>query len=233
MPTRINKFIAQNGYCSRREADRLIVDGDVVINGKLASLGDTVNPGDKVMVRGEEIETDIKRTYLMLNKPVGLICTTDESKPDNVVSYIDYEKRLFPVGRLDVASSGLLIMTDDGELANRLMHPRYEHEKEYKVRTMEVIEEQQLEKMATGVYLNDGKTRPSVIEQTDKREFLIAVKEGRNRQIRRMCEVVGLEVKSLERIRVANIELGSLKRGDIRSLTHSEVKTLKKICGLN
>jgi 23S rRNA pseudouridine2604 synthase len=234
MKTRLNKLIADSGYCSRRQADRLISDGQVTINGRKAKLGETATDTDVVEINGQRIDSPAKKhTYLMLNKPVGFISTTDESKKDNVISFVGHDKRLFPVGRLDVASSGLLLLTDDGEMANRLSHPRYGHEKEYFVRTDQAIEEDQLKQLATGVFLDDGKTKPTIIEQTGKKDFVIILKEGRNRQVRRMCEAVGLETRGLKRIRTASLKLGSLKEGDVRNLTKSEVKTLRKICKLD
>ena len=231
---RINKLIADSGYCSRRQADRLIADGAVTINGRLASLGDAATVADVVEVDGKPIESPAKKhTYLMLHKPVGLISTTDESKKDNVISFVGSDKRLFPVGRLDVASSGLLLLTDDGEMANRLSHPRYGHEKEYLAHTDQIIEDNQLRQLAFGVVLDDGKTQPTTIEQVGPKEFSITLKEGRNRQVRRMCETVELDIRWLKRIRISSLRLGSLKEGDVRHLTKTEIKTLRKVCELD
>jgi pseudouridine synthase len=233
MGTRINKFLSEQGYCSRREADRLILAGQVLINGRKAQTGESVEPGDLVKVDGRILkQTRRRHVYLALNKPVGIITTTDLNKPNNVIDFVGQETRIFPIGRLDVASSGLLLLTDDGEMANRLTHPRYGHEKEYQVKLAQPISDNDLKTLAQGVRLDDGMTRKAWVQRLGQRTFQISIREGRNRQIRRMCEAIGHEVVSLVRIRVANINLGTLQEGQVRKLTSGELADLRRTCGL-
>lgn len=233
MPTRINKYLAEQGYCSRREADRLIAAGQVYLNDKPAKLGDVVDDGDTVRVFGRKKAKAPKQIYLLLNKPVGVITTTDRRKPDNVIDYVDFPERVFPVGRLDVKSSGLLLLTNDGTLANRLMHPRYEHEKEYVVTVDHPIGKLDIGRMQSGVNLDDGRTLPAKVRQLGPSKFAIILREGRNRQIRRMCETLGYEVKKLMRTRVANVKIPmNFPPGKWRHLTEKEVRDLKRAVGM-
>jgi len=227
MGTRLNKYLAQRGYCSRREADRLIEAGKVRINGRVAKLGDSAENDDEVIVADREYHERPDLLYVMLNKPVGLITTTDRSKNDNVIDFVGIRERLFPVGRLDVESSGLLLLTNDGELAEQLMHPRYEHEKEYEAKVDRDVTEMVLDRLRKGVMLDGKRTLPARIRRISTDRFSISIREGRNRQIRRMCEAVGHRVISLKRVRVHTLKLGHLPIGSWRPLTKGEVDELK------
>lgn len=230
---RINKYISQNGYCSRREADRLIEAGQVFINGKRAKLGDKVSDNDEIRVLGRAQKKQIKKIYIMLNKPVGVIVTTDRRKKDNVIDFIDLREYIFPVGRLDVESEGLLILTNDGTLTNRLTHPRYEHEKEYVVEVDHQIQMKDIKHLQNGVRLEDGMTLPAKVRQMDSHRFAIVLREGRNRQIRRMCEALDYRILSLKRTRILTLKMQSTyPSGKWRFLTESEVRDLKRAVGM-
>lgn len=230
---RINKYLSENGYCSRREADRLIEAGRVFVNGKRAKLGDQVQEGDDVRVEGRAKLERQKKLYLLFNKPVGVIVTTDRRRHDNVLDFLKLEERVYPVGRLDVSSDGLLLLTNDGTLANRLMHPRYEHEKEYVVEVDRALESKDIKKWQNGIKLEDGVTLPAKVRQMDRTRFAIVLREGRNRQIRRMCEALGYQVIRLTRTRVLTLKMPSTyPTGEWRHLTESEVRELKKAVGM-
>lgn len=229
---RINKYLAEQGYCSRREADRLIEAGKVLINDQPALLGDKVEDADTVRVLGRDKKEKPEMVYLMLNKPVGIITTTDRRRPDNVIEAVGYPERIFPVGRLDVSSSGLLILTNDGTLANRLMHPKFEHEKEYVVIVDKPLKKTDLGKLQAGLQLDDGKTLPAKVRQLGERKFAIILKEGKNRQIRRMCEALGYEAVSLKRTRILTLKLGNFPEGNWRKLSEKEIRDLKKAVGM-
>ncbi len=230
---RINKYLSEHGYCSRREADRLIKAGKVLINEKPATLGTKVSEDDQIRVIGRDKKKIPKKVYIMLNKPVGMIVTTDETKRDNVISYIDYPERIFPVGRLDVKSEGLLLLTNDGVLANRIMHPRYDHDKEYVVKIDKDMPRKEIKVMQNGIELEDGLTLPAKVRQIDPRKFAIILTEGRNRQIRRMCETLGYNVTELKRTRIITLKMPTTyPSGNWRHLTESEVLTLKKAVGV-
>jgi len=197
-PMRINKFLSRRGVCSRREADRMIKNGRITVNDKSATLGQSVTDVDDIRIDGKPVDTEKPEpVYLIFHKPVGLITTTNTDKPDNVISYIDYPERIFPIGRLDVASSGLLLLTNDGTLANRIMHPRYEHEKEYVVTVDRPISDRDLKHLAAGVDLEDGTTAPAQTKRIGKQTFTLTLREGRNRQIRRMCGALHYDVEGL------------------------------------
>ena len=232
MPTRINKYLADNGHCSRREADRLVEAGRVTINGRSAQPGDQVDGRDQVAVDGRSLRRKHGFVYLMLNKPPGMISTADPNSDNNVVSHVQAPVRVYPVGRLDVASSGLLLLTDDGRLTERLTHPRYGHEKEYLVRLVEPISDQDLHRLSSGIELDGQRTRPAKVRRQDERTFRITLCEGRHRQIRRMAEALGHEVKSLKRTRLASLRLGDLKPGQYRRLTADERRGLMADCDL-
>jgi 23S rRNA pseudouridine2604 synthase len=232
-PIRINKYLAQHGYCSRREADRLIEQGKIFVNDKEAGLGDKISDGDDVRVIGRDRKTEPKKVYILLNKPIGLICTADPRSPDNVVDYIDFPDRIYPVGRLDVNSSGLLLLSNDGVLTNRLLHPRYEHEKEYVVEVDHEMPRSDIGKMQIGVDLSDGRTSAAKVRQMTPTKFAIILKEGRNRQIRRMCAELGYEVVSLMRTRMGTLKIPTTYPiGSWRHLSEREVRDLKKMVGL-
>lgn len=233
MPTRLNKWLSQQGFCSRREADRLITDGKVTINKKIAVLGDTVGNDAEVRVHGKLVRRTDTKVYIALFKPVGYITTMDESKKDNVLSLIDVAQRVYPIGRLDVESSGLLLLTNDGELTDRLTHPRYRHEKEYIVTVRDDITRSDLARLHKGVMLEEGRTLPADVRmRSGGNKFAITLREGRNRQIRRMCEAIGHKVVALRRVRVATVSLGRMRQGEWRKLPPKEVSELRKAAGL-
>ena len=228
---RLNKFIADSGYCSRREADRLIAEGRVKVDGRVGVLGDKVLPGTVVLVDGQSLTGDGEKVYILLNKPVGIVCTADPREPMNVVDYLDYPIRIFPVGRLDKDSEGLLLMTSDGEIVNRLLRAAGGHEKEYEVTVDRPVTREFLEGMMKGVPILDTVTLPCKVRRTGERSFNIIIVQGLNRQIRRMCEYFGYNVTSLRRIRIMNIRLGNMKPGQWRELTKDEFTELMKQLG--
>lgn len=225
---RLNKSLSAAGFCSRREADRLIEQGVVTINGVKAVLGDRVSEKDDIRVKGRPISTE-KATpvYLALHKPRGIICSTDPKARDNIVRYIDHIERIFPVGRLDVASEGLILMTNDGDIINRILRARYAHEKEYIVTVDKPITDEFIAGMASGVPILDSVTRECKVERLGEDMFRIILTQGLNRQIRRMCEHFGYEVTRLRRIRIMNIHLDGINYGEWRDLTAEELRELK------
>ena len=230
MKTRINKYLADRGVCSRRKADDLISSGKVVVNGQVAELGLKVDDSDEVVVDGQMLQVaKPKEVYLAFHKPVGIITSVDPNAHDNVIQYINYPERVFPIGRLDVASCGLLLLTNDGRLSERITHPRYDHDKEYVVTVDKPIADKDLETMRRGIVILGSMTKPAIVTRSADDTFHITLTEGRNRQIRRMCEELGYDVRKLMRIRVMNIELGNLIVGQHRELTNTEVVQLKKL----
>ncbi|OGL63087.1 hypothetical protein A2839_02100 [Candidatus Uhrbacteria bacterium RIFCSPHIGHO2_01_FULL_47_10] len=230
MKTRINKYLADRGVCSRRKADDLISSGKVVVNGQVSELGLKVDDSDEVVVDGQMLQVaKPKEVYLAFNKPVGIITSVDPNAHDNVIQYVNYPERVFPIGRLDVASCGLLLLTNDGRLSERITHPRYDHDKEYVVTVDRPIEDKDLETMRRGLVILGSMTKPAIVSRESADTFHITLTEGRNRQIRRTCEELGYDVRKLMRIRVMNIELGNLIVGQHRELTNTEVVQLKKL----
>lgn len=225
---RLNKFIADSGYCSRREADRLIEEGRVMVDGRKGVLGDKVLMGTKVVVDGHSLTGDGEKVYIVLNKPAGIVCTADPREPMNVVDYINYPIRIFPVGRLDKDSEGLLLLTSDGEIVNRLLRAAGGHEKEYEVEIDRPVTKEFVEKMMAGVPILDTVTLPCKVRKTDERSFNIILIQGLNRQIRRMCEALGCNVRKLRRIRIMNIKLGNMQPGQWREVTEAELSTLMR-----
>ena len=227
---RINKYLSEAGVCSRREADRLIKEGRVTINGILALLGSTVSEGDEVRVDGSLIKGNTKKVLIAFNKPKGIVCTTADpkSKDVNIVEYINYPERIFPVGRLDKDSEGLILLSNDGDLSNKIMKARNYHEKEYEVEVDKPFDDEFLKKMSEGVPILDTVTRKCKLRRTGKTSFNIILTQGLNRQIRRMCEYFGYRVVKLKRIRIMNIKLGSLKSGTYRNITEVEYNELAK-----
>lgn len=223
---RINRFIADAGKCSRREADRWIEDGRVTINGRMASIGDRVLPGMRVEVDGEPIKLSRNHKYIMLNKPEGIVCTCDPNEEHNVVKFIDHDRRIYPIGRLDKDSSGLLLMTSDGDIVNRILRAEGKHEKEYNVVVDKPITPEFIKKMSSGVQILGTTTLPCKVTRTSERTFTIILTQGLNRQIRRMCEVLGYNVKKLNRVRIMHLRLGNLKVGQWRNLTPTEMAEL-------
>ena len=225
---RINKYFTQVGYCSRRAADKLIDAGEVKINGQVPEKGTKVMPGDVVTVRGEVVSPDIEKehVYLAVHKPVGIVCTTDQRREkDNIVDFVNYPTRVFPVGRLDKMSEGLILMTDDGEIVNHVLRERHGHEKEYIVTVNRPFDDAFLRSMSRGVHILDTTTRPCKVERLSPTVFKIILVQGLNRQIRRMCEALGHRVVRLKRVRIMQLELDT-PPGKWRHLTEAEVKRL-------
>ena len=228
--TRINKYLSEVGYCSRRAADKLIDQGRVTVNGSVPEMGTKISSSDDVRVDGKAIsKSDEKPVYLAFNKPVGIVCTTDTRvEKDNIIDFIGYPKRIFPIGRLDKPSEGLIFLTDDGDIVNKILRARNQHEKEYLVTVDRPINEDFLEKMRNGVPILDTVTRKCQVEQVGPREFRIILTQGLNRQIRRMCEYLDYRVERLKRIRIMNVKL-DLPVGQWRDLTDSELVAINKL----
>ena len=229
--TRLNKYLSEAGYCSRRTADKLIDEGRVTINNVVPEMGTKVIPGDEVKVDGKTILNDAKkRTYIAFNKPVGIVCTTDTGvEKDNIIDYISYPTRIFPVGRLDKESEGLILLTDDGDIVNKILRASNNHEKEYIVKVDKPISQTFVQRMSAGIPLEElGKTTKSCsVEKLSAFEFKIILTQGLNRQIRRMCEYLNYEVQSLKRTRIMNI-LQKCEVGTYRDLTDEELNTLNE-----
>ncbi len=226
MEYRLNKYISGSGYCSRREADRLIEEGHVTIDGKRASIGMRVLPGQKVKVRGELIENGLEPIYIAFNKPVGVVSTTDTNERNNIVEYISHEQRIFPIGRLDKDSQGLILLTNDGDIVNKILRVGNNHKKEYIVKVDKPITKEFITKMSQGVPILDRVTRRCEITEINPYTFQISLVQGLNRQIRRMCEYFNYDVVRLERIQIMNIKLGNLGQGSWRNLTGAELEGL-------
>lgn len=226
---RVNKYLSEAGVCSRREADRRIEEGRITINGRIAKMGDKVFPGDVVMCGKNIVSKEDEMILIAVNKPEGIVCTAEKREKDNVVDYINYPKRIYPIGRLDKKSHGLLLMTNQGDLVNKMMRSGNCHEKEYIVKVNREITEGFLKGMADGVYLKelDVTTRPCQVEKVGKRTFRIILTQGMNRQIRRMCQEFQYHVVDLKRVRIMNIRLGDLKEGAYRKVTQEEWKELQ------
>ena len=222
-PIRINKYLADRGTCSRREADKMVADGRIMVDGKLAVMGQKVTGQEIILVDGKAVNANKStRVYILYNKPVGIICSTDPKAKDNIVDAVGYPERIFNIGRLDVASSGLILLTNDGEIVNKILRAEGKHEKEYVVSVDRKITPDFLDNMRKGVLIDDEKTLPARIQQVSEFTFQIILVEGRNRQIRKMCEGLGFTVQSLQRVRIMHIELGGLKTGEWRHLTAGE-----------
>ena len=228
--TRINKYLSEIGYCSRREADRLIADGRVLVNGEPVEMGLKVSAEDKIVVNGEAVSNpENKLVYIAFNKPKGIVCTTDTRvEKDNIIDYINYSKRIFPIGRLDKASEGLIFLTNDGDIVNKILRARNNHEKEYIVTVNKPITKEFLHKMSNGVPILDTVTKKCFVKQTHKNEFKIILTQGLNRQIRRMCEYLDYRVTELIRVRIMNVKL-DLKVGKWRYLSAKEFKDLNEL----
>ena len=227
---RVNKFLSQSAFCSRREADKLIIQGRVTVNNNLIDPGYKVKEEDIVKVDGEIIKNKIKNfTYIAFNKPKGIVCTTDtEREEKNIIDFINYKKRIFPIGRLDKLSEGLIFLTDDGDIVNRILRSRNNHEKEYLVTTDKKITKPILKKLENGVPILNTTTRKCQTKYVNEYQFKIILTQGLNRQIRRMCEYFDYKVKKLERVRIININL-DIPRGKWRYLKNDEVKYLKNL----
>lgn len=232
METRVNKYLSEAGVCSRRAADKLIEEGRVTVDGKVAVMGTKVQEGQKVCVNGRKVSKSPDSVVLMLNKPVGIVCTAEKREKNNVIDYVRYDERVYPVGRLDKDSEGLLLLTNDGELMNRILKASKHHEKEYVVTVDKEITDSFVEKMSSGVPVLDRITAPCTVEKIGKYTFRIILTQGLNRQIRRMCEYFGYEVRKLKRIRIMNIRLDGLAYGQYRSLSAQEEMELRRLAGM-
>ena len=225
-PVRLNKYLSEAGVCSRREADRLIETGRVTVDGKKAQTGMKIIPGQEVRVGKKLVSKGDEMVVLAVNKPRGIVCTEEKRERNSIVRFLDYPIRVTYIGRLDKDSRGLLLMTNNGDIINRMMRAANYHEKEYKVTVDKEVTDEFLEKMGGGVPILDTVTRPCRVRKIGKYTFSIILTQGLNRQIRRMCEALGYEVKDLLRVRVMNIRLGSLKEGEYRELTDEELDEL-------
>jgi 23S rRNA pseudouridine2604 synthase len=225
---RLNKAISDSGYCSRRKADELIEQGVVTLNDQPVRLGDRVMPGDVIKINGEVIGGPKSDVYLMLNKPVGITCTTDQRVKGNVVDFINFSERIFHVGRLDKPSEGLLLMTNDGDIVNKILRAGNRHEKEYIVRVDRPISAEFIQRMSRGIPILDTVTKPCEVQRVSRFVFKIILVQGLNRQIRRMCEYLNYEVVALKRLRIMTLTLGDLPTGQWRHLTREEVAKLQE-----
>jgi len=227
--TRINKYLSEVGYCSRRAADKLIEQGRVTINGKVPEMGTKITEGDQVRVNGQLIsESTEKPVYLAFNKPIGIVCTTDTRvEKDNIIDFINYPKRIFPIGRLDKPSEGLIFLTNDGDIVNKILRARNHHEKEYIVTVDKPITQRFLQQMRNGVPILETVTRKCEVEQLDTYEFNIILTQGLNRQIRRMCENLFYTVTKLKRVRIMNVKL-DIPVGKWRDLTEQELAVINR-----
>ncbi len=226
--TSLNKYISSTGICSRREADKWIEARRVRINGVVAEKGNRVMDGDKVTIDGKLLQSKPKLVYIILHKPPGITCTTDLQDKDNIIDFVGHEKRIFPVGRLDKASSGLILLTNDGDIVNKILRVEHNHEKEYIVTVDKLITDDFIQKMSKGVPILGTMTNKCYVKQLGKTKFKIILTQGLNRQIRRMCDYLHYQVVTLKRIRIMNIELDNLKVGTWRDLTETELKNLMK-----
>jgi len=226
--TNLNKFISSTGVCSRREAEKLIVAGRVTINREIAQLGNRVFAKDVVKIDGRRLQAKPKTIYIALNKPVGIVSTTDARERNNIVKHINYPERLFPIGRLDKPSEGLIFLTNDGDIVNKILRAGNNHEKEYIVTVDTQITDSFIEKMSNGIPVLGTVTQKCSVEKISAFVFKIILTQGLNRQIRRMCEYVDYEVTKLKRTRIMNVELGSLTSGDWRELTAEEMTEINK-----
>ncbi|NQV74658.1 MAG: 23S rRNA pseudouridine(2604) synthase RluF [Bacteroidetes bacterium] len=228
--TRINKYLSEIGYCSRRAADQLILENRVTINGIVPEMGTKIIPGDSVKVDGKLVsKPDGKPVYIAFNKPIGIVCTTDtKAEKDNIIDYIKFPKRIFPIGRLDKPSEGLILLTSDGDIVNKILRARNNHEKEYLVSVNKPITTEFLKKMRSGVPILDTITRECEVEQIDKNKFRIILTQGLNRQIRRMCEFLDFKVTKLKRVRIMNIKL-DIPIGKWRYLSNDEMNEINRL----
>ena len=231
MATRINKYLSEVGFCSRRVADRLIEEGKVSINGEITEIGSKVKEGDQVEVEGQKIINPMKQKniYLAFNKPTGIVCTTDRRvEPNNIIDFIKYPKRIFPIGRLDKPSEGLIFLTNDGDIVNKILRAKNNHEKEYIVSVNRPINKDFIQSMSNGVEILDTITKNCFVKQLGQKKFKIILTQGLNRQIRRMCESLGYRVRSLKRVRIMNIKL-DVPTGKYREITKEELIELNRL----
>lgn len=227
---RLNKYISETGFCSRREADKLIEQGRVTINGQLPEMGTKVTDNDEVCIDDNPVRSKEKPVYIALNKPTGITCTTERDIPGNIVDFIGHHKRIFPIGRLDKPSDGLIFLTNDGDIVNKILRAGNNHEKEYVVRVDKPVTPDFIKQMSSGVNILDTVTLPCKVTQETKFSFRIVLTQGLNRQIRRMCEALGYEVFKLRRVRIMNISLDGIPNGKWRYLTDAEVAEILAMC---
>lgn len=234
-PIRLNKYLSEAGFCSRREADRMIEQGRILVDGRRALQGMRILPSQKITADGKEVVREEEKVLLAVNKPAGIVCTTtDRFKEENIVDFVNYPKRIYPVGRLDKNSEGLILMTNQGDLVNKILKASNYHEKEYLVTVDKPVTEEFLRSMRDGVPVLGRITRRCKVKREGKRTFRIILTQGLNRQIRRMCEYLGYRVEKLKRVRIMNICLGDLPSGAYRALTEEELRTLEEnfqVCG--
>lgn len=226
---RLNKYISETGYCSRREADKIIEQGRVKINGIIATTGTKVSRGQLVSIDGKPLKVENELVYIALNKPVGITCTTESKVKGNIVDFVNHEKRIFPIGRLDKDSQGLIFMTNDGDIVNKILRAGNNHEKEYIVTVDKEIKDSFIKGMSNGVPILGTVTKKCFVKKEGKNSFRIILTQGLNRQIRRMCEHFGYEVKKLERVRIMNVSLGNLKIGSWRYITKKELAEINRL----
>ena len=226
---RLNKYLSEAGICSRREADRLIEAGKVTVDGTIADLGTRVGDSSVVTCNGKPVHLHTKKVIYAYNKPIGQVCTSKDADPDSIFRYVEFPKRVNYVGRLDKDSTGLLLLTNDGDLANEIQRSRNNHEKEYHVRVNTDITEDFIKKMSEGVEILDTVTKPCKVKKTGTRNFSIILTQGLNRQIRRMCDALHVRVVHLKRVRIMNIRLGNLRPGEFRTLTRDEEQELRRL----
>lgn len=227
--TRLNKFISSTGFCSRREADRFIQEGRVTVNGMKAEVGTKVGINDEIKINGKSLKSRDKTVYIAFNKPVGITCTTEHRVKDNIIDYINYPKRIFPIGRLDKPSQGLIFLTNDGDIVNKILRAGNNHEKEYIVTVDKPITPGFVKKMQSGVPILNTVTKKCFVRKESKFVFTIVLTQGLNRQIRKMCEFLGYRVVKLKRVRIMNISLGNLPLGKWRYFTKEEINTINKL----
>lgn len=226
---RINKFLSEAGVCSRREADRFIEEGKVKIDGIVAKMGSKITKANQVTFCGKPVKQEEKLVLIAFNKPEGIVCTTDHREPDNIIDFIKYGMRIYPIGRLDKDSEGLILLTNDGNIVNKILRAENHHEKEYIVAVNREITPEFIKRMSSGIPILNTVTNPCTVEQIDKYSFSIILTQGLNRQIRRMCEYLDYRVVALRRIRIMNIQLGRLKTGSYRNVTDKEIEELNRL----
>jgi 23S rRNA pseudouridine2604 synthase len=229
MQKRLNKYISETGTCSRREADKLIEQGRVTVNGNIPELGTKVSDADNITIDGKPIKSKEKPIYIAFNKPPGITCTTDLKDKDNIIEFINHPKRIFPIGRLDKPSEGLLFMTNDGDIVNKILRAGNNHEKEYLVMVDKPIIPDFIQKMANGIDIGDAVTKKCFVKQEAADKFRIILTQGLNRQIRRMCDALDYKVYKLQRIRIMNVTLNGINSGGWRYLSNEEINTINKL----
>ena len=225
----INKYISSTGICSRRDAEKFIIEKRVSINGQTAQLGNRVFKGDTVKIDNKLLQPKPKPIYLALNKPIGIVCTTDRKEKNNIINFVGHSERLFPIGRLDKPSEGLIFLTNDGDIVNKILRAGNNHEKEYLVTLNKPFRDQFIKRMSNGIPILGTVTKKCKVERINDKTFRIILVQGLNRQIRRMCEYLGFEVKQLKRTRIMNVTLGNLKSGKWRNLSNIEIQQINRL----